>query len=97
MNEELYVKDDKRVLVVGGGGKQYGKSRAVEMMKMAMIEQGYTQTTYSTEKTRDMFWVDEMSSYYDIKPASTEYPLTHFDTMPRIAPSNLIMKLIERI
>jgi len=31
MKEELYVKDDKRVLIVGGG-THYGKSYAMEMI-----------------------------------------------------------------
>jgi len=89
MNEELYTKDDKRVLIVGGGSYS-GKSLAVEMMKRVMIAQGYTQTIYTIEKTRDVFWIDEMEQ------PSTNF-LTYSDNTPRIEPSNLLMKLIGRI
>jgi len=90
--EELYVKDDKRVLIVGG--THYGKSRATEMMKIALIGQGYTQTNYTIEKTRDVFWIDELSSCYDMTPTNF---LTYYQNMSRIEPSSLIMKLIGRI
>jgi hypothetical protein len=92
-NQELYVRDDKRVLI-GGGGHHYGESYAMEMLKAAMRERGYEQKTYTIEKTRDMFWIDELSSCYDIAPTNF---LTYTDKTPRIEPSNLLMKLIGRI
>jgi hypothetical protein len=59
MKEELYVKDDKRVLIVGG--THYGKSYALEMLKRAMIEQGYTGTPITPSSPTETYWfLDEM-------------------------------------
>ncbi len=96
MNEELYTKDDKRVLIVGGGGRFRGKSLTMEMMEACLTDVGYMPTTWKLENG-STFIFDEMSSYYNIEPATTEYPLTYSDNTHRIEPSNLIMKLIERI
>jgi hypothetical protein len=89
MNEELYTKDDKRVLIVGGGSYS-GKSYIIEMMKRAMLEQGYTGIPVEPFSSNQAFYLGEMEQ------PSTNF-LTYSDNTPRIEPSNLLMKLIGRI